>query len=368
MEASAGGSAPITVSAVGDLLLGDSAVCVGFGLRSKYPGNALAAVVEGLRPALMASDIRFGNLECTLSNEGLLEGDWRSMQLRGDPSYVSCLNDVGFNLLNVANNHATQHGTATFVHTLEMLRATGIDCCGVRGTEGWSSQPVIKIVRGIRVGVLGYCMRPRQYSPEEPAYAEGSEEGIRRDVRRLKAEVDRVIVSLHWGEEFVEEPSTTEIELAHSIVDAGADILLGHHPHVARPVERYRHGVIAYSLGNCIADMVWLDDLRRGIMLHAVMERGQPQVTASLKAIEIDDHFVPKVAPTDRSWARISEKVEGLQPSVYRQRVAATVRLQRLAAYLYALRHIWRFPRRVLAQLAGTTVRNKIRGVWARIA
>ena len=76
--------------------------------------------------------------------------------------------------------------------------------------------------------------------------------------------MDVVVVSLHWGEEFVDQPSMQEVELGHAVIDAGATAVLGHHRHVVRPVERYRHGVIAYSLGNLIGDMVWYTAFRRG--------------------------------------------------------------------------------------------------------
>jgi poly-gamma-glutamate synthesis protein (capsule biosynthesis protein) len=358
---------PITVAAVGDLLLGDSATSVGFGFRSRYPGQEIAYACEDIHPFLESADIAFGNLECTLSLANVKQGSWRSTQLRGTPSYATALRTAGFNLLNVANNHATQHGDATFFDTIAILREAGIECCGVRGADGWTSEPVTLGIRGKSVGVLGYCLRPRQYSTHEPPYAEGTEDEIRADVRRMKANSERVVVSLHWGEEFVAEPSETEVAFAQSVVDAGADLILGHHPHVARPVEIYRGRAIAYSLGNCLADMVWLRSLRQGVLLNATMSSGaDAEVSVGLIPLEIDDAFAPKRKAPNASWARVRDRVQGLPPTDYSAAVAQTIREQQLASYTYAARNVARFPPRILAQLVGVTLRNKLGALMRR--
>jgi gamma-polyglutamate biosynthesis protein CapA len=352
----------IRIAAVGDLLLGDSPICVGFGLRSRYPGRALATALAPISPLLRAADIGFGNLECTLSETGLRPRNWRSVQLRGMPEYASVLNDAGFSILSVTNNHATQHGDETFRQTVEILRDQGVAVCGVRGEGGWSCRPEVISVRGRDVGVLAYNLRPRQYSLHEPPYAEGEAAAIIADVRRLRSTVDRLVVSMHWGEEFVGMPSRSEVDLGHRIVDAGADLLLGHHPHVARPVERFGDGLIAYSLGNAVADMVWQPSLRRGLLLDAVLGGDEYRVIP----LEIDDSFTPRLASLDAAWGALSPDGVGLPEGEYSTAVRATVNSQRAAAYRYAAARIHRFPPRVLAQLAMTTIRNKVAAVTAR--
>ncbi len=121
---------------------------------------------------------------------------------------------------------------------------------------------VVATVHGLRVGFLGYSLRPRQYFTERPLYAEGSPEGIVADVRAVRPTCDILVVSLHWGDEFIDRPSPADVQLAHAIVDAGADLIVGHHPHVLRGVERYGRGWIVYSLGNFVCDMLWGEELR----------------------------------------------------------------------------------------------------------
>ena len=346
----------IHVAAVGDLQLGDSPVSVGFGLSSRYRSRGLDNVFSAIRPVLAGADFVFGNLECPLSTAGLDVGSWRSAQLRGDPSFAGALARTGFTVLNVANNHAAQHGITAFRETVDLLAEQGIRCCGVRGVGPWCSEPVVLPIPGSRrVGILGYCQRPRQYGPEEPPYAEGTSAEILSDVERLRngGTVDAVVVSLHWGEEFVSQPSRAEVALAHAVIEAGAALIIGHHPHVLRPVERYRHGLIAYSLGNCIADMVWWPRLRQGGVLRCTIDRSGAG-SADLTRIYIDAAYRP--APLARSEGN------GLHPldeQAYRRAVRRTVRSQRAAAYRHAAFNLWRYSPRMLGQLAAVTIQNK---------
>jgi len=225
----------IRVAAVGDLQLGDSPTSVGFGFGSRFADSDLTSVLDGIRPALRA-DVVFGNLEVPLSPRSSATSSLSSRQMRGDPRFAPMLRAAGFTVLNVANNHAVQHGVDAFHDSVAALRAAGIAPCGLRGAAPWASAPAILVANSVRVGILAYCLRPRQYGDAEPPYAEGSPDEIGADVRRVSADVDCVLVSLHWGEEFVPVPSVEEASFARSLIDAGATLILGHHPHVARPV------------------------------------------------------------------------------------------------------------------------------------
>jgi poly-gamma-glutamate synthesis protein (capsule biosynthesis protein) len=172
--------------------------------------------------------------------------------------------------------------------------------------------------------------------------------------------VDYVVVSLHWGEEFVPRPSAGEVALGRSIIDAGASLVIGHHPHVLRPVELYGAGVIAYSLGNFAADMVWQRRLREGALVRCTLAAGgvtDVEVTPTL----IGDDFRPAASgPTQRPT---DELQGGMPESEYRRAVARSVRVQQLASYGYALANARRYPRPILTQLLTRTLRNKITGL-----
>lgn len=348
----------LRILAVGDLMLGDSPTCVGFGFRSCHDARGLADALKGLQPLLSGADLVFGNLETPLSDDGLVPGDWKTSQLRGDASFAPVLRAAGFTVVSVANNHASQHGVRAFEDSIRTLRAAGIVPCGLRGTAPWSSDPVSLVVGGARIGILAYCLRPRQFGNQEPPFAEGDAEHICGDVRRLRATVDAVVVSLHWGEEFVGEPSEEEVRNAHACVDAGASLIIGHHPHVTRPVERYRNAVIAYSLGNCVSDMVWYEPLRYGSVLSVELT-GDRATAASVTPTRVDRAF--GVAPIGQPQPTVaSQDLVSLPAPAYARAVASSVRRQRRALYRYVLLRVWRFRPAVLLELARRTAGNKL--------
>ena len=358
-------SKPVTLVAVGDLQLGDSPTSVGYGFFSRYSGVPIDDLLAAMRPALDAADILFGNLETTLLAPPVGETRRSALQLRGEPGYADALRRAGFTVLNVANNHAVQHGEDSFQSTVTTLRSAGIACCGVRGRAPWASEPVLLRPRDATIGVLGYCLRPRQYGSDLPPYAEGSLEDICADVKRLREMGATVIVSLHWGEEFVAEPSHDEIAMAHAIVEAGASVILGHHPHVTRPVERYGTGVIAYSLGNFMGDMVWYEPFRRGAVLCCRLS-GNHVIDASTIATRLGDDYRPVPAPHD-SISLLAAPPRGLESAAYQRAIAVTLRRQRLASYRAAVFNLSRTPFPIIAQLAMQTLRNKLDAIGTRI-
>ncbi len=343
--------------AVGDIMLGDSATSVGFGFHSRYPRDANGAFAA-VAPLIEHAEIAVGNLECLLAPAPPGVSRYRGDQMRGDPEYAANLKRCGFTALSVANNHAMQHGKSAFDSTVRALQSAGISCLGLRGSDGWCAAPVTQTTRsGLRVGLLGYSWRPRQYDPSEPQYAEGDADAAANDVRRLRRETDAVIVSLHWGEEFLGSPSVKEIADARRIVDAGASVVVGHHPHVLRPIERYGSGVICYSLGNFVSDMVWDEALRTGGVLRCRLSREGPQ-DVKVTTVRIDDSYRP--VPVGGAMKVSDEPLTGMSEQEYRSAVALSVAQQRRRVYSYAIRNVARYSPAVLAELAITTIRNKL--------
>ena len=346
--------------AVGDIMLGDSAPCVGFGFHSRYPGDASAAF-SPLTPLLQRGEVVMGNLECVLARTGLGSTRHRSDQMRGDPGYASNLRLAGFTAMSVANNHATQHGISAFESTVECLEAAGIRCVGLRGKDEWCAEPVVQTTRnGLRVGLLGYSWRPRQYDTGQPPYAEGDVEAVVRDVVRLRLSTDAVVVSLHWGEEFLNLPSVGEVAAGRRIIDAGASVIVGHHPHVVRPVERYGGGIICYSLGNFVTDMIWQPVLRSGAVLECRLSPAGV-FDLGMSSTRVDSAFRARLATVPPRIGNGS--VSGLAEPEYRAGVGRSVRRQRLAVYAYAARNLGRYPPTVLTELVASILRNKVYGL-----
>jgi poly-gamma-glutamate synthesis protein (capsule biosynthesis protein) len=357
---------PLTLVAVGDLQLGDSPTSVGYGFYSRYAGASLESLLGGVRPALSNADVVFGNLETTLVPPTRGERRRTALQLRGEAAFATGMRHAGFDVVNVANNHAVQHGDDSFHATVAALRAAGIACCGVRGSSPWSSEPALLHRSNGVVGILGYCLRPRQYGAAVPPYAEGSRDEICRDVVRLRATGAVVIVSLHWGEEFVSTPSEEEVELGRAIIDSGAVLVLGHHPHVIRPVERYKSGVIAYSLGNFMGDMVWYAPFRRGLVLRCTLNEAGV-VDSSLLTTTLQDDYRPVLSGEPPGTSIAPAQMQGLSATAYLRAIAETQRQQRVACYFGALRNLPRIPLTIIVQLTIDTVRNKAIAMLERV-
>jgi poly-gamma-glutamate capsule biosynthesis protein CapA/YwtB (metallophosphatase superfamily) len=206
---------------------------------------------DGVAPVLRAADLRVGNLESVLTTErrrAALAGSF----LRGAPELVEALTAAQFDAVTCANNHCLDFGPAALCESLDHLRRHGIQPCGVGSTDAQQRAPVFLSARGISVGMLGYAddcnVAPRW--PIGPRPAETEDEAILADVRRLREQVDIVVLQLHWGYEWAMYPLRTHRDRARRFAEAGADIVLCHHAHVPMGVEAWKGSVIAHGLGN----------------------------------------------------------------------------------------------------------------------
>lgn len=361
-----------TLHAVGDIAFGDHPLCTGFGTHSRLRGRGPGFAFERANAALAGADILFGNLECTLSHAGLKRGDLHSTQMRGQPGYLAGLAEAGFAVLNLANNHALQHGEDAFRDTVRMLGEAGIAACGVSAGDYRSAAPAIVERNGLRIAFLGYSLRPRQYFTREPIYAEGFHEPLLEDVRRARAAADCVVVSLHWGSEFIDRPAPDEIAIAHRIVDAGADLIIGHHPHVLRGIERRGRATIVYSLGNFVCDMIWDERLRETAMPRFRLTAGGAELER-LVPLRVNDDYQP--APlAGEDAARLLARVGGLSEALearaagapsetqadYERAADAAQRENRSRSHRYFLRNLHRFPLGIVFQQFAVWLRNRL--------
>lgn len=224
-------SCNFTLLAVGDIWL-----------KTKDGSDPFYKVQE----ALSEGDIVFGNLEVVLSESPVRAK--KAHILYENPEKVCYLKDAGFDVVNIANNHILDLGVEGFHDTLHLLEENSIDYVG--GSHSKDENRAVIIERnGIRLGFLGYTSG-RWRVPKEIAINKIKEAEILRDIAELKKSCDHVIVSLHWGIEHVHYPSPDQIDLAHRIIDQGASVILGHHPHALQGIEEYHGSLIAYSLGN----------------------------------------------------------------------------------------------------------------------
>ena len=241
----------LTIAAGGDVI-GDRDV------GTFIDENGGEAVLAGVAPLLRASQVAFVNLESPLSNKGA-RNTAKDVTFRGRTSLMKGLDTAGVDVVSLANNHALDWGPKALLDTVARLDAAGIAHAGAGADLGAARAPALLKTASGTVAVLAYT----QILPE--GFAAGADRaGVnpgRGDRGRLLADItaaskraDWVVVSFHWGIEYTGHASREQRELAHDAVDAGADVVLGHHPHVLQGLELYRNKLIAYSLGDFVFD------------------------------------------------------------------------------------------------------------------
>lgn len=302
----------VVLAAVGDISLGDHLLALGFGVRSAIASNGEQHVFRHVRPDLRG-DIVFGNLEGVISEAGVDRSRPLTTTFRASRQAVQTLAHGGFNVLNVANNHSLQYGSEGFADTVSALRAAQIDAVGVAGKGEYWAEPVVKTVHGVSVGMLGYSQAAENFHRGQPLYAAWDAARIEADVRRLRKRVDFVVVSCHWGIEQVDCAPPDVMHSARALIDAGADVVLGHHSHIFQAVEPYRHGLIFYSLGNFVFDTVWEELSPLSAIARIVLEKHVDgrRVEYELVPVRINKKYQP--APLmSTAKLRFMERVQGL--------------------------------------------------------
>jgi len=238
----------VTLVAVGDVMLdrGVAAQIARHGPRYPY---------RGVRETLKKHDIVFFNLECPLSRRGVQRRT--DVAFRGDPKHAEFLKWAGFTVASLANNHTLDYGRTALMDTIKALESAGIETVGAGpDMEAADKLNVVK-VRGLKVGFLAYTDVPNAGTtilPDKPSVAGADETNIRKKVKVAAEKVDVLVVSFHWGVEFMKASTRRQRALGRAAIEEGAALVLGHHPHVLQPVDIYRGRPILYSAGAFIWD------------------------------------------------------------------------------------------------------------------
>ncbi|MEZ4387920.1 MAG: CapA family protein [Candidatus Krumholzibacteriia bacterium] len=364
-------TSPIRFIAGGDIMLGEHPAMVGRGTATRLRRDAAFDPFEFVKPILSRADLALANLECALS-------DWPALcrpsrrECRGPTAAVGRLAASGFHAFTVANNHIQQHGEAAVRETVDALESAGLCVVGLAGDRPGSCRPVTRMVRGQAVRLLGYSLRPRQGFTGAPLYAEGTREAILADIQDGKAAGARVVVTIHWGDEFVHMPDAGQVALGRAMIEAGCDLVVGHHPHVLQGWQTYHGRTVLYSLGNLVFDMPWLPQLRRSALYECSLtdagcddERWHPLL--------LDDHHRPRpAAGEDEAWItgfleRARADLEAGQgalaaptPTAYASALAQAAAEERWTRNRYFLKNLHRYRPDVSGELIGKFVLRRL--------
>ena len=225
----------ITISAAGDCTLGTDE---GFNYKRSFKGKYDAVqdpayFFQNVQPVFAQDDLTIVNMEGTLTEETTREP--KQFAFKGDAEYAKILTAGAVETANLANNHSFDYGKKSYEDTITALEAEGISSFGYERTA-------VMDIKGVKVGLAGVY---------ELAEHIDCKQDLLDNIASLKEQgAQIIIVSFHWGQEKENVPSDVQVELAHAAVDNGADLVLGHHPHVLQGIEEYKGKNIVYSLGN----------------------------------------------------------------------------------------------------------------------
>ncbi len=260
-------AAVVRVAWVGDVMLAD-----GPGRFIRKGGDPFKLVA----PLLDQADLRVANLECVIAAGGkAADKPWT---FRADPRVLPLLKRH-VDAVSVANNHSGDFGRTAFAEMLDRLERTGLPYFGGGRDLREAHRPLIIERKGIKIALLGYDeFFPRAFEAgyDYAGIAWSEDEQVAYDIRQARKQADIVIPFMHWGQEHESSANSRQRQLARLMIDAGADAVVGTHPHVVQDTEIYKGKPIVYSLGNFVFDgfssadnntgwVLWLDLTRQGV-------------------------------------------------------------------------------------------------------
>ncbi|HJB07624.1 MAG TPA: CapA family protein [Candidatus Enterocloster faecavium] len=276
-ETSAGWPEPeeaVTLLFAGDVLLSDHV------LNAYQSGGGITGVVDqNLLEEIQKADLFMVNEEFPFSTRGEAAPD-KQYTFRLPPERVSIFQEMGIDLVTLANNHALDFGTDALVDTLDTLDGAGISHVGAGRNLEEAKKPVIVELQGKTIGFLGAS----RVIPETSWNASSSKPGMLvtydpsmtiQEIEKLDQNCDYVVVYVHWGIERAEHPEEYQRAMGKQYIDAGADLVVGSHPHVLQGIEYYKGKPIIYSLGN----FVFGSSIPRTALLKAELGSGQEKLT-----------------------------------------------------------------------------------------
>jgi poly-gamma-glutamate synthesis protein (capsule biosynthesis protein) len=302
----------VVLAAVGDLMFARDVVDLMERHGAGYP-------FQRALPLFAGTDLQIGNLEGTFTERG--EAQEKTYTFRAPPPLARGLAEAGFDAVSLANNHAADFGSVSLLDTLAAVREAGVEVFGAGLDARQAYAARVLRTPSATVALLGF--NAIYGSPQATESAPGvawTNDAALASIARARGEADFVLVMVHWGEEYTGAPTVAQRAFARAAIEAGADAVVGAHPHALQPWERYRDGVILYSLGNFVFDLDAEDlaTLGEGPFASAVavltFERGLPTDVA-FRPARIDVVEVRPRPATAEEAARIAAVLRDLSQS-----------------------------------------------------
>jgi poly-gamma-glutamate synthesis protein (capsule biosynthesis protein) len=295
----------------GDFAPVDAAMSIIRQAGYRYPYLGTDALIRG-------ADIAFLNLEAPVTESTLPVGFWKKYMYRVEPAAAETWRWLGLDIVSIANNHVLDYRQKGLLDTLAALDQAGIEHVGAGRDAAAARRPVVFEIGETRIGFLGYLENQASFclyeglfaSQHGPGCAKLTRQDVAEDVRRLRAQVDVLIVSVHWGENY-SGITAGQREYARVLLDLGVDAVIGHHPHNEQAMLVRGRSIVFYSLGNYAWGAPGHDDLRIGLLARLLVEprsgtRGARVVGAEVFPIVTQNRLVQyrprRLTRSEHAW------------------------------------------------------------------
>lgn len=242
---------PVTLVAVGDVMAHSS-------VKRSADSHGFESMFEGVAHRVRSADLAFANLETPVTER--TDPATGKLVFNAPTTLTRALANTGFDVMSLANNHSYDQGQDGLWETYDAVLDAGMMPVGVGKTCEQAYEGLVVEIRGLRIGFMAATVLHNHYRDQDGVICVARFKGdpVLQAVEQLRQRVDVVVLSVHWGDEYEIEPNRYTRAHAKRLVDAGVDVLLGHHPHVLQPVEWMeahdgRRALVAYSLGNFIS-------------------------------------------------------------------------------------------------------------------
>lgn len=281
------------------ILGGDIMLDRGVEARIKNLGKTYDFPFEEIQPVLSQADLVFANLEGSMSSVGADTG--KEFSFRFEPIAASAIKNAGIDIVSLANNHMLDWGRESLCETTRNLDSVLVRYVGAGCNSVSAEAPAVFNLGNSKVAFLAYTefYKGAHATDERAGMSEFNMSKITERIKNLKQQegIDIVMVSMHWGEEYKPRANDFQVTTGQALIDAGADVIIGHHPHVDQEIERYKDGWIIYSLGNFVFDQSWSKETMEAILAQVKI---QNKHIIDLRALPfvINNNFQPSLELT----------------------------------------------------------------------
>lgn len=300
----------IKISFGGDLCLANDPTFKKIGIVNSLNSDYKQNIIKELSNLFHTSDISIINFESPMTFDTQIA---RANSFLIPPETIEILKKSNILFANIANNHILQHGEKLFDDTIELLRNAGISIIGKYEKE--ISDTVITLeLKDKKIGIAGFNERHDFINNNK--YSELTKLNVLKTLEYMNNQkYDIKILIFHWGNEYVNIPSQSQIDMAHNFIDYGANIIVGHHSHVIQPVEIYNGGIIAYSLGNLLFDNLYSRDFKISAVLNICINEIN-ELQYKLIPIYLDEHKIfdeTKCKIVERKLVELNSQFDSLK-------------------------------------------------------